>query len=467
MRIIHHGAIDGVTGSCHELRLDDGGALLIDCGLFQGAEAGPDGAGADQLEIGFDTAPIRALVLTHIHIDHCGRLPYLLAAGYRGPILCSQPSAELLPLVLEDALEIGVTRNRKLIEQVLAVVRERTIALPYGQWHQVSDRLRLRLQAAGHILGSAYVECDLLGEGGSDDAQRVVFSGDLGAPDTPLLPGPQAPEKADVLVLESTYGDSNHQDRATRAERLRAAIEHALGDGGTVLIPAFSIGRTQELLYELEALFHDLADSNPAWGQLQIVLDSPLAADFTRGYRRLREHWDVEAQARLGAGRHPLAFEQLVTVDNHDAHQRMVNYLAHSRQPAVVIAASGMCAGGRMVNYLKAMLGDPRHDVLFVGYQAAGTPGRDIQRYGPRGGYVILDGERIDIRAQIHTIGGYSAHADQRNLIDFVRGIPKPPREIRLVHGDHGAKAALRLALDQALSNTATQVLIPSAYSKC
>ncbi|MEO5344279.1 MAG: MBL fold metallo-hydrolase, partial [Gammaproteobacteria bacterium SHHR-1] len=176
-------------------------------------------------------------------------------------------------------------------------------------------------------------------------------------------------------------------------------------------------------------------------------------------YRRLRQFWDEEAQQRLAEGRHPLDFDQLVTVDSHDDHQRMVNYLVHSRQAALVIAASGMCAGGRMVNYLKAMLGDPRHDVLFVGYQAAGTPGRAIQQYGPRGGYVLLDDQRYEIRAQIHTIGGYSAHADQQDLINFASGMAQPPKEIRLVHGDAGAKSALAQRLRAALPET--QVLIP------
>ncbi len=462
--ITHHGAVDGVTGSCHELHLADGASLLIDCGLFQGAEASRGRADAQHLEIEFDIAPIQALVLTHIHIDHIGRLPYLLAAGYRGPILCSPASAELLPLVLEDALKVGFTRNQRLIEQVLAVLRTRIVALPFDQWHPVSDHLRIRLQRAGHILGSAYVECDLAGQG------RIVFSGDLGAPNTPLLPAPQPPERADMLVLESTYGDRCHEDRRSRAERLRAIIEHALRDGGTVLIPAFSIGRTQELLYELEGLFHTDAAQLPVetadqstrgklWQRLQVVLDSPLAADVTRGYRRLREHWDQEAQGRLQQGRHPLAFEQLVTVDSHADHQHLVNYLAHSRQPAVVIAASGLCAGGRVVNYLKALLGDPRHDILFVGYQARGTPGRDIQRYGRRSGYVVLDGERYDIRAQEHSLSGYSAHADQQDLLDFVTGIPQPPREIRLVHGDAGAKQALAEQLRQTSPESA--VLIP------
>ena len=445
--IQHHGAVDGVTGSCHQLTLADGRALLIDCGLFQGDEAGPHGSRAERLQIEFDIAPIVALVVTHVHIDHVGRLPHLLAAGYRGPILCSAASAELLPLVLEDALKVGFTRDQRLIEQTVALLRQRTVALPYGEWHDLGGA-RVRLQPAGHILGSAFVEIDC-------DAGRMVFSGDLGAPNTPLLAGPRSPERADVLVLESTYGDRRHEDRQRRTQRLREVVEHALADGGTVLIPAFSIGRTQELLYELEALFHDHGaegkDAREAWQRLQVVLDSPLAADFTAGYRRLREFWDAEALQRVASGRHPLAFEQLVTVRDHSDHLRMVNYLAHSRQPAVVIAASGMCAGGRVVNYLKAMLGDSRHDVLFIGYQAVGTPGRDIQRYGPRGGYVLLDGERHDIRAQVHTIGGYSAHADQQDLLDFVAGIPDPPREIRLVHGDEGAKNTLALRLQAAL----------------
>jgi metallo-beta-lactamase family protein len=185
------------------------------------------------------------------------------------------------------------------------------------------------------------------------------------------------------------------------------------------------------------------------WDDLAVVLDSPLAADLTAGYRRLRAHWDREAKARVAAGRHPLAFDRMLTVDDHAAHLRMVEYLAREHRPAIVIAASGMCAGGRIVDYLKAMLGDPRHDVLFVGYQAAGTPGRDIQRYGPRGGYVELDGRRYDIRARIQTIGGYSAHADQANLLDFIGSMSPPPREVILVHGEHGAKTALRDALLQ------------------
>jgi metallo-beta-lactamase family protein len=178
-----------------------------------------------------------------------------------------------------------------------------------------------------------------------------------------------------------------------------------------------------------------------------VVLDSPLAADFTAGYSRLRAFWDREAKALLAAGRHPLAFDRLLTVDDHAAHRRMVDHLARERRPAIVIAASGMCAGGRILDYLKAMIGDPRHDILFVGYQAVGTPGWAIQTYGPRGGYVELDGRRYDIRARVHTLGGYSAHADQQNLLDFIGAMTPPPRQVILVHGERRAKAALRAAL--------------------
>jgi metallo-beta-lactamase family protein len=270
---------------------------------------------------------------------------------------------------------------------------------------------------------------------------RVVFSGDLGAPNTPLLPAPRAPYRADTLVLESTYGNRRHEDRRTRKQRLKSAVERALANGGTVLIPAFSIGRTQELLYEFETLIHGGGEK---WRDLDIIVDSPLAARFTRVYRDLKSYWDAEAHRRLRAGRHPLSFENLITVDSHKEHMEMVDHLARTKRPAVVLAASGMASGGRIVNYLKAMIGEPRHDILFVGYQAPGTPGHAIQRYGPEGGWVMLDDQRLDIRAKVETISGYSAHADQKDLVNFVRRMHRWPQQIRLVHGDQQAREALR-----------------------
>ncbi|MCD1630777.1 MULTISPECIES: MBL fold metallo-hydrolase [Marinobacter] len=524
IQILHHGAVNGVTGSCHELRLlqaTKGAApsasaptllpasnlhpgILIDCGLFQGQEESR-GSSAEDLAIDFPIDHIRALVVTHVHIDHVGRIPYLLAAGFDGPIICSEPSAIMLPEILEDALKIGFTRDRALINRVLELIRARVVPLPYGRWHSVFEEevgsLKVRLQRAGHILGSAYVECDVVS---GIAAERIVFSGDLGAPHSPLLPEPAPPERADRLVIESTYGDKNHEDRETRRYRLKAVLEHALEDGGTVLIPAFSIGRTQELLYEIEGLIAEFGDkeipqaskgsdplgSDPTllpapnakagaigvspqgdrprsgprsesltWSNLEIVVDSPLAAEFTKIYRDLKPFWDEEARALVAAGRHPLSFEQLTVINSHEDHLNAVEYLAKSHRPCVVIAGSGMCAGGRVVNYLKAMLGDARNDVLFVGYQAAGTPGRNILTYGPRGGWVELDGQRYDIRAQVHTVGGYSAHAGQEDLLRFVEGIPQPPSEIRIVHGDEAAKRALQGKLRDSLPEVA--VLIP------
>lgn len=448
INVDHHGATTGVTGSCHELDVGRAG-VLIDCGLFQGQEEGC-GANANNLAIDFPIDHISALIVTHVHIDHVGRIPYLLAAGFEGPIICSEPSAIMLPEILEDALKIGFTRDRALIERVLGLIRSRIVPVPYGEWHSVFDEedaaLQVRLQRAGHILGSAFVECDARA---GTSQERVVFSGDLGAPHAPLLTEPQPPEKADRLVIESTYGDKDHEDRETRRYRLKSVLEHALADGGTVLVPAFSIGRTQELLYEVESLIAEFGDAEIggaklSWADLEIVVDSPLAAKFTRIYDRLKPFWDDEAMELVQDGRHPLSFEQLTVIDDHRDHLEAVDYLARSNRPCVVLAGSGMCAGGRVVNYLKAMLGDERNDVLFVGYQAAGTPGRDILTYGPRGGWVELDGERYEIRAQVHQVGGYSAHAGQGDLLRFVEGIADAPSEIRIVHGDTGAKRALK-----------------------
>lgn len=443
--IRHHGASDGVTGSCHELTLQNGRGLLVDIGLFQGAETSSDGSHAGVQTVDFPIKHIDALILTHCHIDHVGRLPWLLTAGFRGPIYCTRATALLLPMVIEDALKVGVTRDRDLIRAVINTLKRLLVPVEYDRWTELtSPQLKIRFRQAGHILGSSYVEMDL------KSGERVVFSGDLGCKNTPLLPDPTPLERADVLVLESTYGDRNHENRSQRQERLRKVIEHCISDRGTVLIPAFSIGRTQELLYELEDIIHQYQGRALAegvhWRDMVVILDSPMATKFTQQYREMRDLWDDEALTRVAQQRHPLNFERLHIIDTHADHMRIINYLRQSGDPCIVIAASGMCTGGRMMNYLKALLPDPRTDVLFVGYQAAGTPGRAIQQYGPSGGYVDLDDQRIWIKAEVHTLGGYSAHADQQELIDFVKGA-EYVSDIRLVHGENKAKSALAAKL--------------------
>lgn len=478
-QITQHCAHDGVTGSCHQLHMAANSSVLIDCGLFQGADASAHGARADHQIIDFPLDGIRALIVTHVHADHVGRIPYLLAAGFNGPILCSEPSAKLLPIVLEDAFKLTFSRDQKQVERYIRQVQQRVIALPYNHWFPLQNGdgvvSRVRLQRAAHMLGSAYVEVDLQYRPG-EASKRVVFSGDLGAPGAPILKPCIPPRRADILVLESTYGDRLHEDRSTRRQRLEHVIEHALANNGTMLIPAFSVGRTQELLYELEDIIHSKKLNTPAaieppvgagharenpeaapnapaeitWPSLPIILDSPLASRFTQAYRELKDFWNDEAQARVQSGRRPLAFDQLITVDSHADHQKVLNHLVSSARPAIVIAGNGMCSSGRIVNCLKAMLGDARHDVLFVGYQARGTPGHAIQRFGPGNGYVEFDGQRYDIRAGVHSIGGYSAHADQAGLVSFVTEMEKWPGEIRLVHGETGAKAGLAKALADA-----------------
>ncbi len=482
--ILHHGAKNGVTGSCHQLIIDDQNSLLIDCGLFQGAETSAEGqASSDQLSIEFDISTVKALIVTHVHIDHVGRIPYLLAAGFTGPIICSEPSAKLLPIVLEDAFKLGVSRDQHLVEQYIKLIASRIIALPYNRWLPMlkTPQVSIRLQRAGHILGSAYVELDVQ-EPTSDTKQRVIFSGDLGAPYAPILSAPKPAYRADLVILESTYGDRQHHSRRDRRQRLQSVIEHALRDQGTVLIPAFSIGRTQELLYELEDIIHRnqcqtcLTSSaqmlneqsthahSSTWQDIPIILDSPLASRFTQVYSELQSFWDKEAQQRVNKGRNPLAFKQLITVDDHRDHQRMVQHLADTKRPAIVIAGGGMCSGGRIVNYLEVMLDESRHNVLFVGYQAQGTLGNLIQKYGPRGGYVDINHKRIDIRAEISTLAGYSAHADQASLLRFITGMRKWPKQVRLIHGEAQAKSALQDKIRHAFAQRQHpgEVIIPS-----
>jgi metallo-beta-lactamase family protein len=380
----------------------------------------------------------------------------LLAAGFNGPIYCTPASAYLLPLVLEDALRVGVTTNERLISKVIDLIKKRLQPVEYGKFCHLdmgrNMEFGFRFYPAGHILGSAFVLCRLKKNGQKKD---ILFSGDLGAPYTPILSAPARVYGTDVLVLESTYGDRLHEGRRKRKKTLQDSIKRCLQNQGTVLIPAFSIGRTQELLYELEGIIHAQArkslTKDMKWQDLEIIVDSPLAIEFTEIYKKMSRYFDAEAHRRLRSGRKLFSFKQVRGIKSHAEHLEMVRKLSSTGKPAVVIAASGMCTGGRIVDYLEAMLGDARHDILFVGYQAKGTPGRIIQKYGPKKGYVYLRGQKHDIRCTVKTLHGYSAHADRDNLVKFVQRMRKKPEQIILVHGEPAAQKALRKELDRCI----------------
>ncbi len=435
VKILHHGAVEGVTGSCHEIVFDDKTSLLIDCGIFQGGDSSPYGVFADNQLIDFDITRLRGLLCTHVHNDHIAQLPYLIAAGFDQPIYCSFPSSILLPEVLRESIKMSGIVPRNKIEALVERIKKLLKPLSYDQWYSVLPGVEIRLMPTGHILGACYIECDNRGE-------RFVFSGDLGCSDNKLLNPPVSPEKATTLVLEATYGNRLHGDRSQRGIYLEHSIEKAVQDRGAVLIPAFSLGRTQEILFELERIISRRLEqhADDSWADIAVVVDSPLASRFNKLYRKLKPYWHHEALERYKQGDRPFSFKNLITVKDHETHLKVVQFLKKTAQPTIVVSASGMLSGGRIMNYLQALLPDERTDLLFVGYQANGTLGRRLIE-GER--HVVIDGEKIDVNAKIHVLKGFSAHADKNDLLAFVNGIKNAPQEIRIVHGDDRAKSAL------------------------
>ncbi|MDZ4848306.1 MAG: MBL fold metallo-hydrolase [Pirellulaceae bacterium] len=439
MQITHHGGHLGVTGSCHQLHLNDKRSLLIDCGLFQGADA----RGHEDMDIDFPLDGIQSLIVTHVHIDHIGRIPYLLEAGFRGPIYCSRPTAYLMPIMLQDAIQLSITRNKRAIKEILSDLKQLLRPLPYGRWEKLDGGVEIRMNPAGHVLGSAVVEVDF-------NKERFVFSGDIGSRCTPLLNEPTSPERADMLVLESTYGNRLHEGREDRVQRLESILCHTMENRGVTIIPAFSLGRTQELLFEINLILEGIEVKRTCSliDNIDVIVDSPMALKLTDIYNDMQEYWGDEAQRIITIDSQPLIFKNLVEIDYSGEHKGLVEHLLRSRKPAIVIAGSGMCSGGRVMNYLKAFLDKETTDILFVGYQAYGTLGRRIQDAKP-GEKVKIDGLEFAVCARVHTISGYSAHADQSDLLRFVQGMGQKPTEIRLVHGEDSARAVLREKLEE------------------
>ena len=439
--VIHLAPSGSVTGSAHLLQTLTGVTLLVDCGLAQGHD--------EQAPISnwpVKPSEIDVLFITHAHLDHIGRIPDLIDAGFDGEIICTHPTARLILPMLDDAM--GFTnRSKHEIGRLRNKIDQMTWGFEYDEVFSLSKGITFKLGNAGHILGSCFITFVIPNPDGDD--YTVIFSGDLGGFYTPILPDPSPPGPCDLLVLESTYGHRNHHGRKERVENLEGLLLRALSDKGKVFIPAFSLGRTQELIYEMDRIF-----SSESWRvQCEILgidphppvfVDSPLGLEITAVYSDLELFWDKEAKALNDSGDHPIDFSHLYSVERYRAHKQLLEMPG----PAVIMAGSGMCTGGRILDHLENGLEDPRNDVFFVGYQARGTLGRQIIKYSKRpGGYAKINGEKIPIKARVHNLSGYSAHADQGGLVAWVKSMGSKPGRIRLVHGESEAQSALREVL--------------------
>jgi len=440
------GACGTVTGS--STLLDFGAThLLVDCGLFQGDE---------ELEqrnwrpFPFRPQEIDAVVLTHAHLDHTGLLPRLVAQGFGGPVYCTRPTRPLADLVLQDAGELqeeearfakkrGYSRHadpRPLFTRRDAVqALHRFEPQPFSAEREIAPGITIRFVRAGHLLGAASVE--IAAKSSLGGRQHWLFSGDVGRYDAPILRDPEPPASApDALVLESTYGDRNHPHEQS-GERLAEIIHRTFDRGGSVLIPAFALGRTQDLLFFLSELA--LAGSiDPE----TVFLDSPMAIKATEIYRQATPEFDAETQALLKQDANPLAadrFRRCRTVEESKA-------LNERREPAVIVSASGMATGGRIVHHLARRLPEAKNTVIFVGYQAAGTRGRALLDGAQT---ISIHGQRVAVAAEIAQMQGLSAHADCEELLRWAKALPAAPRRIFLNHGEDPARKALAAAIHE------------------
>lgn len=420
MKIHFFGAAGEVTGSCflvesHDVR------VLIDCGLFQGAH---DADSRNRAPFVFDPTTLDAVIVTHPHLDHCGRVPQLVARGYRGSIFATEPATALMHLQWDDTLQImhaQAAREGKdpLYEDPdVERARRQTRALRYGDRQAIRDDVTFTLHDAGHIFGSAFIEL----RGG---AHTVVFSGDIGNDDVPIIRNTQPLSACDVLVTEATYGDRTHASPHGRREQLRKIILQAIARGGALMIPAFSLERTQEILYELDALI----EQEHALPRVPIYLDSPLATAANEVYRAFPKYYDEDAAAQVRRGNDFFSFPGL-HVTRTVAESKQIN---GAPNPKIIIAGSGMMNGGRIVHHLMRYLPDPKSTLLVVSYQAEGTLGRKIVERSP---LVTINGERIPVRCHMERIDAYSAHGDQEKLLRWMVSGPRKPGQVVVVHAD-------------------------------
>lgn len=402
--VCFHGGAGAVTGANFLLDVGDG-KILIDCGLAQGDRFASE---KNYAPFPYDPATISHLLVTHAHIDHIGRIPKLVREGFRGTIIATPPTRELTPLLLFDALKILEDEARIIGGEPLYTRKDvdHTLSLfedaPYGEQFPLPGGVEAVFRNAGHILGSAMIEV------GKPDGKHIVFTGDLGNSPTPLLPDTDPLPPTTYLVIESVYGDRDHEDPLARQNRLRAIIREAVARGGTLLMPIFSVEKTQVILHELNELLRlNLIPSVP------VFLDSPLAISVTEVYRRNREYFNDEAKQELASGDDIFNFPKLRLTKDATDSDRIVSL----KGPKIIIAGSGMSTGGRIIRHEARYLGDPRNTIAFVGYQAAGSLGREIEEGTKK---VRIGNEKIRVKARIEKLSGYSSHKDGTRLLEFV-----------------------------------------------
>ena len=467
MKITFLGATKTVTGSNFLVETEDGTKFLVDCGMYQGRSDLEEKNYDDFL---FNIDEIDFMLLTHAHIDHSGRIPKLYKQGYRKPIYAHKATCDLCSIMLPDSGHIqemeSEWKNKKRIRKGQKALEPMYVAqdaldclevfkpVKYDEIIDITDNIKVRFNDAGHMLGSSIIEI-WVNENGKET--KAVFTGDLGNNDIPLLASPTMIESADYLVMESTYGNRLHIRNDDKAKIFLDVVYETLERNGTVVIPTFAVGRTQEILYELNKIKENTSDEEfmKKYEKLMkapVYVDSPLAVSATEIFRKNTDLFDDDVKEAMEKGDNPLEFPGLKftqTVEESKA-------LNESNEPAIILSASGMCEVGRIKHHLKHNIWNPNSTILFVGYQAPGTLGRKIVDGEKK---VRIFGEEFSVNARIEYIEGYSGHADQEGLLNFVYSFYTKPKHIFLVHGEEEGQEVLKDKLEE---NTEIPVTIPS-----
>lgn len=441
MAITFYGAALEVTGSCHLLETD-GQKYLIDCGMFQGSHFIER---RNYQPFAFNPAEIGAVIVTHAHLDHTGRLPKLIRDGFKGKIFANLATRDLTRLILLDAVEVMRYNQRKYSDPMLfdendvKKTNRQITGLDYNKKWRLGPDLFFTFKEAGHILGSTFVEIDVGANGYSPESKKIVFSGDLGNAHVPIVRETWPLGAVDYVVMESTYGDKIHEDPQSRIYLLQEAIVKTMKRGGVLMIPAFSLERTQEVLYEINNLLE-----NNLIPRVPIFLDSPLAAAATAVYQNYPQYFDEAARYLIGRGDDLFNFPGLKVTQSVE-ESKQINEVP---PPKIIIAGSGMMNGGRIQHHLLRYLSDSKNMVLVIAYQSAGTLGRRLLEGEKK---VKIYGQEVAVRAEIRAIGAYSAHGDQNKLVEWVKSAKQLPKKIFLVHGEPEAMKALEKRLKKEL----------------